>query len=52
MPALADDGNKDVIISGKTLPAIEVVASIDDQEEIKGISNEDGEFRLEIENIS
>ena len=52
MPALADDGNKNVIISGKTLPAIEVVASIDDQKELKGTSNQGGEFRLEIESIS
>jgi len=48
----ADNESKDVIISGKTLPAIEVVASIDNQEETKGISNEDGEFRLEIKDTS
>jgi len=52
MPALADDGNKDVIISGKTLPAIEVVATINNQKEVRGLGNQDGEFRLEIKSIS
>lgn len=51
-PALANNESKDVFISGKTLPAIEVVATIDNQKEAKEISNQDGEFRLEIKSIS
>lgn len=44
--------NKDVIISGKTPPDMEVIASIDDREEIKGMSDESGEFRLGVKDIS
>ncbi len=50
--ALADNESKDVFISGKTLPKVEIVASIDNQTEIKGASNQVGEFRLEIKSVS
>lgn len=51
-PALADNESKDVFISGKTLPKVEIVASIDNQTEAKGTSNQEGEFRLEIKSVS
>lgn len=41
LPALADNENKDVFISGKTPPVIDVVATIDNQTEAKGISKVD-----------
>jgi len=50
--ALADNENRDVFISGKTLPKVEIVASIDNQTEAKEISNQEGGFRLEIKSIS
>ncbi len=49
---LAENGVKDVVISGKTLPAIEVIATIDNQKEVKATSNKNGEFHLKVKDIA